>query len=245
MASRSYPANDVINRVAAEVGLIPVTDPFSSTDDTFLQLRNLLNSAGQELVQIEPWQHLIKEHQITTASSDSGKYDLPDDFAYMIDQTQWDRTNDVAVAGPLSPQDWTYLLGRDLVSDTIYASFRQVDNQFWLFPQPPPDGLDINFEYMSLNWVASAQNPGAFTDIVNAGADTVLYEPILIIKYLKTKFLEAKGFDSTVARAEFGAMFEARLSRDKGSPILNAGGNIRSYPYLDGYRSLPDTNYGR
>ena len=241
--SRSYDANSIINRVAAEVGLIPVVDVFASTDDSFLQLRNLLNSAGQELVEFYPWQHLIKEFSFTTEVGDSGKYDLPEDFSYMIDQTHWDRTNDVPLSGPLTPQDWTYLLGRDLVSSTIYASFRQVDGQFWLFPQPPPTGLEIAFEYMGRNWVSDSLNPGAFSDTVQASGDMVLYEPILIIKLLKVKYLSAKGFDSSAASSEFNTMLLQRMGKDKGSQLLNAGGNVRSYPYL-GWGNTPDSGYG-
>jgi hypothetical protein len=229
--------------VAAECGLIPVSDPFSSTDDTFLQLRNLLNSAGQELVELFPWQYMIKEYSFTTLGTDSGKYDLPPDFGYMIDQTHWDRTNDVALSGPLTPQDWTYLIGRNLVSSTIYASFRQVEGQFWLFPQPPPDGLEIAFEYMSINWVADSQSPGSFRDTVESGADVVLFVPVLMIKLLKQKFLTAKGFDSTAAAADFRQALETATGRDKGSQLLNAGRNVRSYPYLD-YRNTPDSGYG-
>jgi hypothetical protein len=243
--SRFYTANDIINRVAGETGLIPVPDPFSSTDDTFLQLRTLLNSAGQQLVELYEWQELVREYQITTSSADTGKYALPADFDRMINQTHWDRTNDVAVAGPLSAQDWTYLLGRDLVSQTIYASFRQVEGEFWLFPQPPPDGLDINFEYMSRNWVGDALDPGARNDTVQDGADTILIQPILIIKALKVMFMNAKGFDSSSANLEFNAMLDSRLGKDKGARILNASNIARSFPYLDTYRNTGDTNYGR
>ena len=241
--ARNYDANSIVNRVAAEVGLTPVANVFTSNDDSFLQLTNLLNSAGQELVEVYPWQHLIGEVAFVTSSSDTGKYELPADFAYMIDQTHWDRSNDVPLSGPLTPQDWTYLLGRDLVSTTIYASFRQVDGQLWLFPQPPPNGLEITFEYMKRNWVADSLNPGAFRDNVASAGDTVLFEPILIIKLLKVKYLSAKGFDSTAAASEFMTMLEVRTGRDKGAQLLNAGGNVRSYPYID-YSNAPDSGYG-
>jgi hypothetical protein len=104
--------------------------------------------------------------------------------------------------------------------------------------------MDINFEYISRNWVTdnAGNNPN---DMVRVGSDLVQYEPILIIKFLKAMWLEAKGFDSTAARTEFGHMFDSRTGRDEGAPILNAGGNIRGFPYISTRWNLPDTNYGR
>ena len=118
-------ANDTLNRVAAEVGLTPIPDPWGSPKQEFEQMRYLLNIAGEELSQLYQWEFLMREHQIITSSSDTGNYDLPADFLYMINQTGWERAENVPLFGPLSPQDWQYLLGRDLVSYTIYASFRR------------------------------------------------------------------------------------------------------------------------
>ena len=244
--ARFSTANEIINRAAVEVGLLKVVDPVSSIDESFVQMTELLNASGQELVEIHPWQKLVKTFSFTTAPADSGEYDLPDDFSYMIDQTGWDRSNNVAMGGPLSAQDWTYLLGRDLVSSTIYASFRQFDGKLQLFPQPPPAGLEISFEYISRNWVQEANSdPAVYNDTVQQGSDLVLYEPILAIKFLKAKFLEAKGFDSTASRLEFETMLGSRTGKDTGAPILSAGNNSRRFPYLDGFYNVGDTGFGR
>jgi len=146
-------ASNILNRVAAEVGIEPVVDPYSSADASFRQLTYLLNTAGEELATMFPWQQLQQEHEIKTLDGDSGDYPLPVDFNYMINQTGWERAENVPLFGPLSAQDWQYLLGRDLVNNTIYASFRLQRGKFSLFPQPPPTGLDIHFEYVSTNWV--------------------------------------------------------------------------------------------
>ncbi|RKZ12212.1 hypothetical protein DRQ32_04210 [bacterium] len=237
-------ASDIINRVAAEVGLLKVADPLSSVDETFIQLSELLNAAGQELVELWPWQVLVKPFQVVTQDTDSGTYDLPDDFSYMIDQTGWEHSNRVAIGGPLSAQDWTYLAGRDLISQSIYASFRLVDNKFDIYPQDPvPAGLDINFEYISRNWVQE-QGTGDLSDLVTVGSDVVLYEPILIIKFLKVKWLQAKGFDTTAAVTELENIWGSRTGKDTGAAVLNASRGSRGMPYLSAYGSTPDTGFG-
>jgi hypothetical protein len=238
-------ANAIINRAAVELGLVRDADPVASSDASFISLTELLNAAGQELVEAHEWNSLVKSHQIVTQDTDTGQYDLPEDFSYMIDQTGWEHSNRSPLAGPLSAQDWTYLAGRDLVSTTIYASFRQFDTKFNIYPQDPvPAGLDINFEYISRFWVLETTSPEVRKDLVTVGSDIVLYEPILVIKLLKVKFLEAKGFDSSAAANDFVRVFGSRTGKDTGAPILSAGRGTRGFPYLDPYSNTADSHYG-
>ena len=236
--------NDILNRVAVEVGFTPVVDPWNETDQHFLQMRYLAQVAGDELCLAHNWEFLNRSHQIATVDTDSGNYPLPSDFLDMIDQTGWERSENVPLFGPLSAQDWTYLLGRDLVSYTIYASFRIKDGLFSIFPQPPPNGLDINFEYQSNGWIADA---GVVEDRISEladGTDVPLFDKTLFSRYLKSKWLEAKGFDSTQSANDFQGLFSSLTGKDKGAKIISAGGGSRGYPYLDGRWNTPDTGYG-
>jgi hypothetical protein len=243
--ARQETANTLINRVALEVGIANVADPVADADPAFIQLTGLLTAVGQELVELHQWQVLREEFEFTTAvPSDTGVYDLPDNYSYMIDQAGWDKTNNYPLTGPLSAQDWSYLEGRDLVSQSIYASFRVVENKLELFPQPPSDATDFRFEYISRYWVQQAGEASPNADSVVVGTDVVLYEPILVQKFLKVKFLEAKGFDSSSARLEFETIFNSRTGKDEGGVILSAGSSSRAYPYLNPYRNTGDTGFG-
>jgi hypothetical protein len=236
--------NDLLNRVAAEVGLTPVADPWSDGAQHFLQMRHLLQTAGEELTLAHVWEWQQNSHQITTQALDTGDYDLPDDFLQMLDQTGWERSSNVPLFGPLSAQDWTYLLGRDLVSHTIYASFRIKEGKFSIFPQPPPAGLDINFEYQSSNWVSDGQPTPTLSGTVSSGSELVLFDRTLISRYLKLKWLESKGFDTTKPQDDFNLVFGSLIGKDKGGEILSVGGGNRGIPYLDSYRSTPDSGFG-
>lgn len=243
--ARYETAADIINAAASEVGLTAIGDPYASSDPAFIQLRNILSSAGQEMLTLYEWNKLVKTHTITTTALDTGEYDLPDDFAYIIDQTGWTPTNGGAglpLGGPLSAQDWTYLVNTNLASSTVYVSFRQADGQFWVLPQPPPDGIIINFEYITRWWVAEPTTVVPAKAAPVAADDVVLYEPILIKKFLKLRFLEAKGFDTTAAVGQFLTMFQSWTGRDMSAPILNTA-RMRVFPYL-GWRNIPETNYG-
>jgi len=255
-------ASQILNRVAAEVGIAPIEAPLSSQDPFFVQLKYLLNTAGEELMQAYPWELLVRSHQIVTQAGDSGEYPMPDDFGYVLNQTEWDRTNNVPMGGPLSAQDWTYLKGRDLASNTLYASFRIAQGTFNVFPTPPalilptpedtapvqPLGLDLNFEYISKDWVidteASSPIVGiVYKDDVTQASDVPLFDKTLITRAVKVKYLESGGFDSTKAQADFNQIFAFLTGNDKGAPVLSAGSRGRGIPYLNAYNT-PDTGYG-
>ncbi len=242
--SRYITASDIINRAAIECGLLPSVDVFADSDPSFIQLRNLITTCGQDLVESYPWEVLRREHQIITAvPPDTGVYDLPTDFGYMIPQTGWERAENVPLGGPLSPQQWSYLIGRDLVSFTIYASFRIMEDKFQIFPQPPPNGLDIVFEYISRNWVEPGASPGTFSDVVVGDGDLIFFKPVMMVQYLRFKFLEAKGFDSSGALGAFQKAFNQAADGNKSAPIINAGARAAGIHYLD-FRNIPNTNYG-
>lgn len=237
-------ADELLSRVAVEVGFPPDIAGWASSEPHFVQMRGLLQTVCEELTLAFPWEFLVREYQVTTVDTDDGDYDLPNDFIHMLDQTGWERGQNVPLFGPLSAQDWTYLLGRDLVSQTIYASFRIKEGKFSIFPQPPPNDLDINFEYQSNGWCDVLGNGTTFVSLITNGGDYILFDRTLVTRALKVAWLIAKGFDSTAAQGSFDQIFNFVTGKDKGAEILSGGRNARTFPYLDSRYNTPDTGYG-
>jgi hypothetical protein len=231
--------------VAVEVGLNPVNDPFGDQQDHFVQLKHLLNSTGRRLIHHYQWENMVREHLFNTVPGQE-EYDLPADFAYMLDQTGWIRDQNVPLAGPLSAQDWQYLKGRNLLSSTIYASFRLNLGKLRIFAQGALLEQEIAYEYMSENWVqpAGVTNQDEFKQAVLAGSDTILYPADLCMLYLKGPYLGAQGQATDKADAEFSDAFMAWTGMNKSAAKLNMARNYLGYPYLDAWRNLPDTGYG-
>tara|TARA_R110001592_G_scaffold177646_4_gene417998 strand:+ start:1865 stop:2599 length:735 start_codon:yes stop_codon:yes gene_type:complete len=242
--SRYLLVTDIINRAAVECGLLPSADPVSDTNDIYVQMVGLLNSSGQELCELSDWPVLIQNYSITTKSTDSGSYDLPDDFNYMIDQTGWDRTNRLPVGGPVSAQGWTWLEGRNLVNKTIYASFRLLDGKIDIFPSPPPNDMTLTFEYVSRNWLTENNSTIPTLSTITSGSNRCILDPLLSIKFLKLKFLQAKGFDYSSAAMEFDTLLGGRIGKSTGAEILHAGGGNRGLRYITPYGNTPDTGFG-
>ena len=233
-------ANDILNRVAVETGLDEVTDPFTSGDKNFVQMKALLNIAGEELCDLYDWEFLTRVHSIVTDSLDSGDYALPTDYLKMLNQTGWEAVNQNPLNGPLSAQEWRCLVA-STVNSPIYVSFRLREGYFSILPQPVTDGLEISFEYQSRNWVIDSSDGTTKVQTCNDGADIPLFDKTLISRYLKVKWLEAKGLDSTKAQADLNQCFGLKTERDKGAPILNV--SSRRSGGL-GNMNVPWTNYG-
>lgn len=243
---RYISANDVVNRAAVEVGLNPVNDVYTAQDPSFRSLRFLLDSSGQELAQEFGWNITVREKSFTTQAGDSGEYDLPDDFGAMIDQTQWQKgapNGAYPLLGPASAQWWSYQVATGIGSPTLYAWFRIKQGKLNLWPQPPPVGVPIRYEYSSRAWVKSGSAPVLYRDTSQYASDIILYEPLLIVRKLKLAFLQAKGFDSQKAEDEFQTTLEACKGRDQASPVLTLDRGLPGVKFLDTY-NVPETGYG-
>lgn len=163
----------------------------------------------------------------------------------MIDQTGWTPTNRLPMGGPLSAQDWTFITGSGWNQYTIYVSFREFDGTFNILPNDPvPNAIQITFEYIrnTFGVPAGVTDPDNFVNRISAADTVILFPPVLIMKMLKLRFLEAKGFDTTASLGQFNTALATWIPKDSSSPVLTLG-NRRLFPYLD-WRNIPETNFG-
>ena len=72
----------------------------------------------------------------------SSEYDMPSDWSYFIDQTQWDRTNHWPLLGPKTAQEWQWLKG-GLLSSGPRLRYRVVAAKFEIWPVPSPSNTPI------------------------------------------------------------------------------------------------------
>lgn len=240
----SAAAGDIINRVAVEVGLVKVADPYASQDNNFIQMRELLNIAGDELLYMYDWSACSRVAVVDTSVDDSGEYPFPADYQRITNQTAWELNNRIPVRS-LSPQQWAMMEGRQFAKDTIYAKFRIQQGQFTIFPQPAPPNLLINYEYYSINWVTDGAAPTTLKSECTQFSDTPFFPRLVISRYLKLKWLQSKGLEYTGAQDDFNQIFDNVTGTDKGAPILNAGSGNFGVPLLNGWDNIGDSGFGR
>jgi hypothetical protein len=199
-----------------------------------------LQAAGNELLLFYPFEQFTRTLTLPFVPGQGG-YDLPADWAYFVDQTQWDTTNMAPLIGPKSAAEWAWLKGG--VLGPAGLRYRVMANKLELLPVPQSEG-GASMEYVSCNWVQTASSPDGFPDaaMVRADGDIVWYHPWLMIKYTKLKWMQLKGFDQTAAATDFQRIYAGLKGKDVGAQVLSLVQT--SSPQWIGWGNVPSGNWG-
>ena len=251
-------AGEIINHAARELGLGTSADPFAMASGLFAELVALLTTTGQYLATTYDWPHLTVEAVLTktggawslpTGWTDAGSdvLDLPADFDHMLPNTHWDRTNDLLVGGPLTPQLWQYRQAETGV--VVWAEFRLDTNQLRLQPVPLGDRT-LALEYASRAWVRSAVSglgngntlgPSGW-DTPEGSGDFVLFPFPLIVAARKLAWKTDRGQDTTAAQRVFDDLLDTYLSKTPRRMLGLSG--APSGPHLIDGSNVPDSGFG-
>jgi hypothetical protein len=210
----------------------------------------LLNSCGRELAETYPWQQLTRRWVLTTDGINT-EFDLPEDWGYAIDQSQWDATNHWPMLGPKSAQEWAYFKN-GIVFAGPRLRYRIVDNRLHLHPQPGA-GRNIAIEYVSACWVARDDpNAPLRINVIQYDVDRPIINSLLLKKYLKLKLATGKRittdagipmspYDTQALLADFRSYFEKVCGKDTGAAKLSMSGEPASL--FIGIGNVPDGNW--
>lgn len=237
----------VIQQAMIEMGLNKPVEAVTSKDVTVQQMVALLNRAGSDMVIGFPWQQLTKEYVFHTVVGTT-VYPLPSDWSYFLDQTEWDRTNHWPLLGPKTAQEWQWLKG-GLLSSGPRIRYRVVNNKFEIFPKDPNNSgsntgtgtSELAMEYVSANWLTDSVLANTTYSMITNDTDIVMFDPWVISAYLKLKYWEAKGLDTTAYAKDFVNVWEARIGKNKGGPVLTLAPRARSM--LIGVNNIPDGSW--
>jgi hypothetical protein len=226
----------LVQDAATELSLNSPAVVVSSQDQDVRQLLALANAAGADLVKAWEWQFLLNEYTFVTTTA--SQYALPSDYDRLVNDTQWDRTSRWPGIGPASSQTWAWLKGQMIASVPRYR-FRILGNQFTTYPSPRV-GFTYSFEYVGRNWIVAADGI-TYKSRFTADDDQHRYDDRLMVALLKSKYLAAKGLDSTIVQTEFIERLELCKSHDQAAPKLSLGPQIID-PLL-GMQNVPDGSW--
>lgn len=245
-----------IQTAMVEMGLPKPIEAVTSADVTVQQMVALLNRAGAEMVMGYPWEQLTKEFvfdgSVATQSPDGKTFivPLPSDWCYFLDQTQWDRTNHWPLLGPKTAQEWQWLKG-GLLSSGPRIRYRVVGGNLELFPAnlsggdtpPTPQTLasTVAMEYVASTWLRDANQSNIYYDEIQADTNEILFDPWVTTAYIKLKYWEAKGLDTTAYSQDFLGVWNARIGKNKGAPVLTLAPRARTM--LIGVNNIPDGSW--
>lgn len=231
----------ILQQVAFEIGLgsLGTQDPFAQNTAITNRMCALLTTSCNLLKGMHEWQHLQVVYNLTTQAGDSGVYALPSDFYALTDQTGWQKSYFWPLRGPYSAQMWQRIVNYPTTG--IYVAFRIENNQLWIWPQPPPIGIGITFVYKSNFWCTDIAGVGKA--MPTAGTDIINFDWLMVVMFLKLRYLASLGHDTAAAKKEFDIAFDqSTAAADGAAPELELARDSR-FPFITGFNS-PDTGFG-
>ena len=222
--------------VAARLSLPVPTTIVGSTDKQVTQLLALVNQEGRSLARRGPWEALVEEASFSTLASPAQANAVPADLDRFIPNSFFNRTTRRPVYGPMTSQQWQWILAQPVYS-TVYLAYRKRSGQFLVTPTPAA-GETIAYEYVSRNWAKS--EAGVAQPNFQADDDAAFLDEELITLGAVWRYLRAKGLDYAEEMASYEREVEQALARDGGSTTIS----LSPQPFDIGRINLPDGSFG-
>lgn len=219
-------------------GFATPTTFYGSSDLTAELAVALANESGKDLEKEIRWQELITEYTFSTVAG-TATYALPSGFRAFANMTQWDRTNQWRMTGPISSIVYQWLKSGISVASTTNKFFMIRGSLFTIYPTPTAVET-IAFDYYSKNWI-NKQSDSTYVAAWTADADTARLDEDLITADLKWRFLQAKGMPFETEYLRYETIKDLLVADNGGRNMINLGSN-RQTSRMNG--GLPDTGYG-
>lgn len=196
----------------------------SSTDQQVVQLLQLAQALGENMMSRYEWSKLRKIQTFLSVAQTEQTGSVPADFDHYINDSLFDRTTTRKIFGPLTAEDWEVELSFPVytsVSPAFRFAASSVDPGLpiiWITPTPAV-GDTIGYEYISNGWVIGADlaPKSSFT----LDTDTTIFKEATVVQGLLSMWREAKGFDYAEAQSRFEDSFARDSAQDGGKPRLN------------------------
>ena len=232
---------EIATRACDELGLQRpgASGLYSSTVPQDRQMVALLQAAGRELVSDHDWTSLVSTASITLATA-SVSYSLPTDFDRMINDTGWDRTNEFPMGGGITPQRHQSWLSSGSAGPTTRKEYRLIlqPASSTIYVHPAPTAADVvSFLYVRNTWVYSNS---AYVSEFATDNDTTVFNPNLLVKELKWRFMSAKGLDATDFIGECERLKSKLMAADNAPGSIDMTGEC---PDEDYYMNVPEGNW--
>lgn len=213
---------DLITVFCERTGLRVPTTVMGSTDAQIVQARALLEEEGHDLSSRGLWSGLIQETSFpTTAAEDQGSLDdlASNGFRMIVQDTIWDRSNQLPICGPMSPQEHQARLS--LAATGPRYRFRIRGGKLLVNPVPTA-GLTWYFEYVTEHWILDASS-GDGKRYFTADTDVPTLPSSLLLLGLRWRWKAAKGLEYAELQRTYEIQVKDALARDGSKHDLEMG----------------------
>jgi len=176
-----------------------------------------------------------------TLSFSQVRYTFPAGFDRLVDDTQWDKTQNWPIYGPETSQQWQWLKSGFVASTPIYR-FRQMGGLFQIWAPMVQDDY-AGFEYISNYWVGTSTPLTLTKTAFSVDTDVCVFPDRLMIAGLKYRFAESQGMERAVPyEREWVRQLNIAKAADAGSRTLSMAPKMSQV--LINYNNIPDSGYG-
>lgn len=208
----------IVQDCCEELGIQSPSSVVGNTDRQVIQILQIANREGRDLLARYPWTAAIREATFTqaAASLQGTMTSLAAGFDYIMNDTMWNRTTSLPIMGPVASRDWQTLQAFPVTGP--YQQFRIRDGKLYFDPVGANATDTIAFEYKSKYFCESSG--GTDQTEWSADADIGLLDEELMKLGIVWRWLKRKGLDY----AEDFATYERRvldaMARDGGKRTL-------------------------
>lgn len=213
----------IIQRHCERHALAVPTSVTASMDTTVRQLLATLRETVEELVTESNFNVTTLERVfVATAAEDQGPMTTlaPSGFQWVINETFWNRSNDLPLFGPVNEVEWQRL--KALTNAGPNYTYRIRGGNLLLNPVPAAPLPTIAFEYVS-SWAVTDAAGTAKSDIT-ADTDLFKFPDNILRKGLAFRWKRDKGLPYQADEAEFYSLLNKYIGRDKTKKTVNLAG---------------------
>lgn len=203
---------------------------FASTDRTWQEMADTVNTASRQILDDYDWQKLIKT-AVLAGTGVATSFPLPDDYSRMV--------KDASLVGTF----WRFYPAQQVQDFNQWLMLQNYPiaewQQAWMvyggnmnvMPALPLNEI-LSYGYISTNVVVGS-DPTTFT----ADSDTYFLDDELLRLSIIWNWKESKGFDFSADLAKYQERMEKQRFRDVGSRqnIVTGGWRARAYGWPGGF----------
>ena len=217
----------IIQAASKRVGLNSPASAIGLTDDNVVRMIALADEEGIELAARHRWQNLIREATHTTVATESQGLITTiagADFAYILNDTIWNRTSNRRWL-PVDDTQWQQMKSSLLTGTNVH--FRLRGNTLLALPVPTA-GHTVAFEWMTKNWCESSGGTGQ--SAWAADTDVGRLNESLMTAGLIWRWKESQGLEYAEDFRKYEILVNDAIARDgvKGHLIMNSRHSSRS-----------------
>lgn len=230
MATMTKGSNTIHFTTGAPSGL---NSDYSVSGDGLLKGSLIVSTQGQGSANLNYPAQKTGESEVTVYKY---RFDLPDGYDRMIDNTAWDKSTSIPMYGAVTSSGWQSLTN-SITDLGINLKYRLRNGKIEITPSQA-DGKTIVYEYINKNYVISGSQR---TDTFQTDSDNTVFDRSLLTLGLILLFRQSNGFDAIFEADTFRQKLELLKSDDSPSPILSISRVPRGFGI--GQRNIKDGNW--